>query len=381
MQEEIVIFTDWYVPGYKAGGPIQSVYNLVELLSKHYHVKVITRNTDYQSNKPYSDIVADEWVKVKENQEVFYCSSAKLSISLIKQFIKLNKDKRILINGLFSFYFSFLPLLFVVILGVKKSFVAVRGMLHQSALSVKPIKKQIFLAFARGFGLYKSTVLLSTSVQETKEIKMALGGKVNIQLIKNIPLVVKDLNISEKHFKNENNQLKILFLGRISEEKNAHILVDALQNYPLPIKVVFCGAYVNQVYFNEFEKKLNQLPNHIQYQYINDLPHQQIETLFFNSDILVLPSLGENFGHAIFESFAFATPVIIGNNTPWKNIEEKQIGIEINPNRTDELIQAIRFFHELSPSEYLVWQNNAYQFAKTYFNSNNFEELYLNLFS
>jgi glycosyltransferase involved in cell wall biosynthesis len=103
--------------------------------------------------------------------------------------------------------------------------------------------------------------------------------------------------------------------------------------------------------------------------------------LFFNSDILVLPSLGENFGHAIFESFAFATPVIIGNNTPWKNIQDKKIGIEINPNSKNELIQAIKFFHELSPTDYKVWQNNAYQFAKTYFNSNNFEELYLNLFS
>jgi glycosyltransferase involved in cell wall biosynthesis len=343
----LLIFTDWYVPGYKAGGPIQSVFNLADLMSKHYKVKIVTRNVDYQSVDAYLDIIPNVWTQLSENHEVMYCSSDKINSKLIKQLVKQNTGNRILINGLFSFYFSFLPLLFAVVYGAKQLFVSVRGMLHQSALSVKPFKKQIFLAFARGFGLYKSCILLASNQEESEEIKKVLGNQVKIKIINNIPLIVKELSIENKRFKSHNNQLRILFLGRISEEKNPNLLLDALKDEILPIKLTFCGAYVNQSYFELFHNKLKNLPINLESHYINELPHHQIQDLFSETDVMVLPSLGENFGHAIFESFAFATPVIIGNNTPWKNIKEQEIGIEINPNSVDELKEAIHFFNDM----------------------------------
>ena len=58
----ILIFTDWYIPGYRAGGPIQSVYNLAKLLSNNFHVKVVTRNTDYASFEAYPEVAANEWI-------------------------------------------------------------------------------------------------------------------------------------------------------------------------------------------------------------------------------------------------------------------------------------------------------------------------------
>jgi glycosyltransferase involved in cell wall biosynthesis len=377
----LLIFTDWYVPGYKAGGPIQSVFNLADLMSKHYKVKIVTRNVDYQSVDAYLDIIPNVWTQLSENHEVMYCSSDKINSKLIKQLVKQNTGNRILINGLFSFYFSFLPLLFAVVYGAKQLFVSVRGMLHQSALSVKPFKKQIFLAFARGFGLYKSCILLASNQEESEEIKKVLGNQVKIKIINNIPLIVKELSIENKRFKSHNNQLRILFLGRISEEKNPNLLLDALKDEILPIKLTFCGAYVNQSYFELFHNKLKNLPINLESHYINELPHHQIQDLFSETDVMVLPSLGENFGHAIFESFAFATPVIIGNNTPWKNIKEQEIGIEINPNSVDELKEAIHFFNDMQIEIYKKWQLSSYNFAKTYIQSNNFEEMYLKLFS
>ena len=159
----IFIFTDWYVPGYKAGGPIQSVYNLSTLLSRHFSVKIITRNTDYGSAIPFPDILPDQWTQLSANHEVMYLSAENISFNTIKKVCKTAKDDIILINGLFSFYFSVLPLFLSNYYNIQKTFVSVRGMLHQSALAVKPFKKQLFLAFARGFGLYNKVTLLSTS--------------------------------------------------------------------------------------------------------------------------------------------------------------------------------------------------------------------------
>ena len=46
MKPKVLIFIDWYKPGFKAGGPIQSVSNIVSQLGKDYEFYIITRDTD-----------------------------------------------------------------------------------------------------------------------------------------------------------------------------------------------------------------------------------------------------------------------------------------------------------------------------------------------
>jgi glycosyltransferase involved in cell wall biosynthesis len=371
----ILIFSDWYYPGYKAGGPVQSVYNLASLLSQYYKVKIVTSIYDLNSSEPYPDIIADQWIEWKENQEVIYLKD--LSVSKVKQLVNENRYNYLLINGLFSFHFSVLPAFYAHIYKVKHTFIAVRGMLHASALSVKPIKKQVFLSFARGFGLYKSQIiLLATSLREKEEIKRSLG-RVKIQIAPNIPLLVNQFKAKNK----DQSNLKILFLGRISPEKNPMTLIHALKKIDFPCTVTFCGSGSNDAYFTEFKNQLGQLPAHIKHHYIADIPHAEVEKLLDRMDIMVLPSLGENFGHAIFESFVHAVPVIIGNNTPWTGIEDKKAGIEIEPTDENQLLIALRRLNDMDDMTYAEWRKGAFEMANAYFKDNNFKEIYLRLFS
>ena len=381
LNNKIIIFTDWYVPGNKAGGPIQSVYNMAQLLSKSFDVKIVTRNKDYQSATPYQNINFDTWQTIETNHSVLYLSEQQVNFKRIKTLVKENKGNILFINGLFSFYFSFLPLIFSLVFNCKKTFVAVRGMLHQSALSVKPSKKYLFLAFARGFGLYKSCTLISSSINETKEIINVLGPKVKVQEIANIPLLINELYFNKKEFKSQNHELRVLFLGRISQEKNPITLLKALNLFEKPCNVTFCGSQNNLDYFNTFKSLFDNLPNHIQKTYIQELPHEQIKSLFLETDVMVLPSLGENFGHAIFESLAFSTPVIVGNNTIWNHLEEQKIGFEIEPLSHLQLLEKLNLISDFTQSQYEDYQNNAFQKALNFYHSNNFEENYNKLFS
>lgn len=377
----IYIFTDWYIPAYKAGGPIQSVYNLATLLSKSFKVRIVTRISDYGSNKPFEGVVPNQWSTLGPGHEVMYLSSEGVNFGSIRKICLSAKNDIILINGIFSFYFSILPLFYSGYYNIQKTFVAVRGMLHQSALDVKPLKKQIFLAFARGFGLYKRTTLLSTSEYENVEINKCLG-KVNIAYGPNIP--VQPLNYShasEKGFKDENGHLRLVFIGRISPEKNPLGLVKSLQLLNYPVSVLFVGSSIDVAYQGSFETELKRLPETVKYEWIKELPHPEIQKLFSRFDLMVLPSLGENFGHAIFESLASGTPVIIGNNTPWKNIESRKAGLEVDPENERELAASITMFNEMKSEDFKQWQSGALEMANNYFNRNNFEKLYLTLFS
>ena len=376
----ILIFTDWYIPGSKAGGPIQSVFNLANLLSRHFIVKVVCRDRDLNSSTCYERIKQNEWIEISSQHFVYYASPENTKISLIKELIKENKNNVIYINGLYSLYFSILPAFFANYFSVKSVFIAVRGMLHASALSVKKNKKLIFLALTKGYGLYRNAILLSTNDLETKEIEQTLG-EVKVRCTPNIPINPNAIVPVIKNFKGDNARLRVLFLGRIAREKNPITLLKALQTIGFNVEVTFCGAGLDQNYQQLFNKELDLLPAHVYCQFINDLPHYHIRSLFENHDVMVLPSLGENFGHAIFESFAFGVPVIIGNNTPWKDIELVQAGFEIEPLNEKSLQEKLSFFNDLETDNYNVWSKGAKDLASKYFNDQNFEQVYLKLFN
>ena len=371
----ILIFTDWYIPGSKAGGPIQSVYNLATMLSKHFIVKVVCRDRDLHSIEPFTSIMHNEWHEIASQHHVLYLSPDNTNFKIIKSLIKENRQNILYINGLYSFYFSFLPVFFATIFNLKTVFISVRGMLHKSALSVKKSKKMIFLSFAKGFGLYKNFVLLSSNNLETIEIQRILGEQKVIEA-PNIPIDPNTIVRSKKVFKGEDNILRILFLGRVAPEKNPIALLKSLQSATFKIEVTFCGSNNEGDYCMQFQNELIKLPICVNTIIIGDLPHNELGSLFQKNDILALPSLGENFGHAIFESMAFGLPVIIGNNTPWKDLEARQAGFEIEPTNEMELLKHIVFFNELTPVRFADWSNSAHNLAISYYKENNFEEIY-----
>src|SRR5438132_620616 len=52
------------------------------------------------------------------------------------------------------------------------------------------------------------------------------------------------------------------------------------------------------------------------YRYCGPIPHEQVAGVLSDNDLLYLPTLGENFGHIIVESFAAGCPVLISDCTP-----------------------------------------------------------------
>lgn len=40
----------------------------------------------------------------------------------------------------------------------------------------------------------------------------------------------------------------------------------------------------------------------------------------------LFPTLGENYGHVIFEALAAGCPVIVSDQTPWQDLEKREVG-------------------------------------------------------
>jgi len=127
----ISIFIPWFSPAYKAGGPIQSIANMVDELNQSIYFKIFCSNTDVDGS--VLDVQANTWQKFNDTSEVFYVSDKNLSVTLINKEIKHLNSDIIFINGIYSLYFNLLPIL----ISNSRKIVSVRGMLHPGALSQK----------------------------------------------------------------------------------------------------------------------------------------------------------------------------------------------------------------------------------------------------
>lgn len=114
-KKKILVFVDWYLPGYKAGGPIQSVSNIVENLKEEFDFSIFTSDTDLGEMTPYANIESDTWLTIKKVR-IFYASKKFLSFFNILKVIKQNKVDVIYFNSFFSFYFTIIPLILCKIL-------------------------------------------------------------------------------------------------------------------------------------------------------------------------------------------------------------------------------------------------------------------------
>ena len=100
-KKKILVFIDWYLPGYKAGGPIQSCSNLIAHLGKEYDFSVVTRDTDYCETIPYANIKSNEW-NIVDGTRVYYFSSDTLNKKNIQHLLNTENYDTVYLNGIFS---------------------------------------------------------------------------------------------------------------------------------------------------------------------------------------------------------------------------------------------------------------------------------------
>ena len=84
---KVLIFIDWFAPGYKAGGPITSNVNIVEHLSDKLDFYVITSSFDYHATAPYKNIQENKWVDW-QGAKVIYINPSCLSWNVLKKAVE-----------------------------------------------------------------------------------------------------------------------------------------------------------------------------------------------------------------------------------------------------------------------------------------------------
>ena len=344
---KILIAIDWYRPAHKAGGPITSIENLVNLLGDDENLEfyIICGLFDYGALEPLP-VEQEAWVKVGKAQ-VQYWHPKRLNLNTWKQVIQQLKPDVVHMQGLWSIKFSILPLLAAQscreTTPIAKIIVSPRGMLTPQALKQKQWLKAPVAWVLKRLNAYKNVVFHSTNDQETKEIAKYLGiGAIsgdnntssripqNLGPAKNpilqMPNVPRSLYRENSKYTKIPNHLHWVFVGRISPEKNPMLLLQALQMLDCSTTGNFIGGYQNEPYFTEFKNAINNLPAQHQVKYLGELGVDEIAEHLTQCDLLINASISENFGHAMAEALSAGVPILVGPNTPWQELWEAKAG-------------------------------------------------------
>ncbi|TRX70560.1 glycosyltransferase family 4 protein [Carboxylicivirga sp. M1479] len=326
----ILIFIDWFLPGYKAGGPVRSMANMVEYLKEEYEFYIVTRNTDYTETTPYDTVKSNCWEEYVEGVKVFYSDVAHQNKHSFKQLISEVAPEVIYINGVYSWKFSILPLMIAKALKNQKVIVASRGMLAPSAIDVKGGKKRLFLKLAKLAGLYKKVVFHATNTKEENDIKEVLGARSNVSIADNLP---KRNLPSTKTIEKEPGQLKLVSLARIAPEKNTLFALERLaelEAFKGTISFDLYGQIYNEEYWQQCKAVMDQLPENIRVEHKGTVEADLVGTTIQDYHALYMPTRGENFGHVILESLSAGRPVLISDQTPWRELEKDKCGWDIS---------------------------------------------------
>lgn len=376
----ILVFIDWFLPGYKAGGPIRSMANMLNHLSDKYIFKIVTRNTDYLESTPYQNIEANKWVKTAENQQVIYLSADKINRNNIKSIIKETKFDTVYINGVFSFYFSILPLLTAKKITKSQIIVAPRGMLSPHGLAVKSIKKKMFTIIARLMGFYKNTTFHATYREEEKDISKLKLKQKSIFTAANLSRKMQNIENIKKNKKP--GELQLISIARISPEKNTLFAIECLHNFKYKgiINLDLYGSIHDKKYWQQCTQLIKELPDNIRITHKGNTDSSLIYNILQAYHFLFLPSKGENFGHSIIESLIAACPVIISNNTPWRNLSEANVGYDIDLRKQHIFAEIIQKAIDMNAENYSKMQIATQQYIKVKLKTKETIKLYEKLF-
>jgi len=374
--KKILILCDYYLPGYKSGGGMRTVVNMVDRLKNKYDFFIITRDHDGKLDRQqYTSVNINQWNDVR-GAKVFYLSKDKLKLSKLHELISNVKPNVIYSNS----YFATLTLYFLILKRLKvikqiNIILAPCGELSDGALQLNSAKKTAFIQLANLSNLFRNIIWKASTELEKAEIELVKGSGGEIYIAPDMlpRTIFEDYNSNIKPQKSS-GEVKMIFLSRFMKKKNFKWLLENLSVIKGRLVIDVYGPLEDARYWSQCQRIIETFPKNIKIRAKGPVPHEEVLATLAKYHFFIMPTLGENFGHIFLESLAAGCPLIISDRTPWLNLEERNIGWDLSLDEPDKWVETLNQCINLDQSGYSKLSNNARNFAITILNDKKYEE-------
>jgi len=211
--------------------------------------------------------------------------------------------------------------------------VSIRGMLEPWAFRHKRAKKRIAWWLYQRCDLAQAQCHVTTGETEARNLRRLELG-VPISTIPNgvdVPDNVSRPRKTESHGAPVNCHKTALFLGRIYPVKGLPMLVDAWARVRPDGWSLRIAGPDEAGHRKRVEKAVVKAGLADVISFTGPVEPHLKSSLFFESNIFVLPTHSESFGMAIAEALAHGLPVLTTTGAPWPMLEERGCGWWVQP--------------------------------------------------
>jgi glycosyltransferase involved in cell wall biosynthesis len=339
-----------YLPGYKGGGPIRSIENLVAAFGGEFHFRIVTLDRDLGDKLPFPGIVANRWVRVGQADVIYLPPGLRGFLGLCALLRSVDGNTVLYLNSFFARRFSLLPVLmrWLKLCRPRCLVLAPRGEFSLGALQFKHTRKRLYIRVSQWFGLYRGLIWHASSEFEGADVRRQFPLSKSVAIAGVIPgsdasdgkrrtsdvAIALDLASVPPPRRRERQpkrpgQLRAVFVSRFTRKKNLAGALRMLEGVSGEVSLDLYGPAEDAEYWDECQGLIAALPPNIQVRYEGKIEHERVRRVFAEHDLFLFPTLGENYGHVICEALASGCPVLISDQTPWRNLEAEGVGWDI----------------------------------------------------
>lgn len=384
-----------YLPGTLGGGPVRGLSNMVAQLSEHHEFFILTRNHDYLDSNAYPNIKPNEWIKDEAGSQVYYASGQCWKRASIEAIEALKPDW-IYLQGAFS------PMTRVLLSACKsnkalhgyKILLAPHGNLSPATLKHHAWRKYFWLSYAKTRNLYSHVSWHSASARESEQIRKCFGAGVDIR---EVPMAPAPREFSERvtepnpapfnpNLELDSRQpakcLRLVYFGRLSPEKNLEFAFKCLSEFAtthpdtqVVYDVIGSGS---PGYVSQLEAIAHQMPANLHISFIGQLSVSALRAQLCQSAdsndasleargayaCMLMPSRTENFSYTILESLQAGIPVLVSDQTPWRDLMAKGVGWDLPLQAVDSWCLALEELSRQSAAEESERRQRVLNFAQ-----------------
>jgi glycosyltransferase involved in cell wall biosynthesis len=367
VRRRVLVCAPTYLPGYKSGGPVRSIANMISGLGTHFDFYVVTRDRDATDTQSYPGLTPNRWYRVG-SARVLYCSSIRPAV-LRHAFREVRPDL-IVLN---SFQDAFTRIAVVLrrlgAFGSTPILLAPRGEFSLGATKIKRTKKVVYRHAAKQLGLYDDLLWSLSSPHEKLDLlRAAPARRLNPDSIYVTSEITDAIASTAPHLAKESGSVKLAFISRISEMKNLHFLLELLQEIRGEVQLNLFGpvAESDVAYWGRCKTVLARLSGNAKVEYRGSLEHSAVAQVLHNHHFFVLPTRGENFCHAAVESFVHGTPVVLSDATPWTKLGESHAGFDISLNDRRGWVTALQKCADMDQETYAAYLSGAREYGQRF---------------
>jgi glycosyltransferase involved in cell wall biosynthesis len=320
----ILVLLGCFWPGNDSSGVNPSFKSLATALAAEFEFKVIARDRAEGAPSP----AAPEGIWIDQGVAAArYCRPHALGANGLHGILRATPHDLLLMNGFFDREFT-IPALIMRRLGRmprRPAIVSPHGEFSPGALDLKKSKKSAYITFARSTGLLSDVWLHGTGDQELSDIKAGFPWARGYFSAENIREVLQPAAQAASG----STCTRLIFISRISRKKNLDFALRSLALVNPPVSFDIYGPCEEKAYWQECLQLISALPAHIEVHYRGEIQNSAVPQVLAAADVFFLPTRGENFCYAIFESLSCGVPVLTSDQTPWRCLGSQEAGWDL----------------------------------------------------